>query len=153
MKTKHTEVFTQWLSSNSHPSVCTKEHWLVDQAYKRLQSTNITFLNPGLFAFVYFMVPEPMLQLGIMPDFGTNAPPSNEDIGLVAAHILKDPIRHADKTYRVTARKLLQPQEMADIASQVIGRKIVAPKLPERLMLKVFCSYGFPLLLPPSLFA
>lgn len=153
MKTKHTEVFTQWLSSNSHPSVYTKEHWLVDQAFKRLQGTNITFLNPGLFAFVYFMVPEPMLQLGIMPYFGTNAPPSIEDIGLVAAHILKDPSRHTDRTYRITARKLLQPQEMADIASQVIGRKIVAQKLPERLMLKIFRSYGFPLLLPPSLFA
>ncbi len=144
MKTKNIVVLTQWLSSNSHPSVYTKEHWLVDQTFKRLQNTNVTFLNPGLFAFVYFMMPEPMLQLGMMPDFGTNAPPSNEDIGLTAAHILKNPEPHTGNTYRVTSKKLLKPQEMADIVSKVVGRKIKANILPESLMLKMLRSYGFP---------
>lgn len=144
MKTKNIVVLTQWLSSNSHPSVYTKEHWLVDQTFKRLQNTNITFLNPGLFAFVYFMMPEPMLQFGMMPDFGTNAPPSNEDIGLTAAHILKNPEPHIGKTYRVTSRELLKPQEMADIVGKVVGRKIKADILPESMMLKMLRSYGFP---------
>ncbi len=58
MKTKNVVVLTQWLSSNSHPSIYTKEHWLVDQTFKRLQNANITFVNPGLFAFVYFMMPD-----------------------------------------------------------------------------------------------
>lgn len=144
MKTKNIVVLTQWLSSNSHPSVYTKEHWLVDQTFKRLQNTNITFLNPGLFAFVYFMMPEPMLQFGMMPDYGTNAPPSNEDIGLVAAHILKKPEAHIGKTYRVTSKQLLKPQEMADIVGKVVGRKIKAQILPESMMLKMLRSYGFP---------
>lgn len=144
MKTNNMVVLTQWLSSNSHPSVYTKEHWLVDQTFKRLQKTNITFLNPGLFAFVYFMIPEPMLQFGMMPDFGTNAPPSNEDIGLTAAHILKNPEPHIGKTYRVTGKELLKPQQMADIVGKVVGRKIKATILPESMMLKMFRSYGFP---------
>lgn len=144
MKTKNVVVLTQWLSSNSHPSVYTKEHWLVDQTFKRLQNTNITFLNPGLFAFVYFMMPEPMLQFGMMPDFGTNAPPSNEDIGLTAAHILKNPEPHIGKTYRVTSRELLKPQEMANIVGKVVGRKIKADILPESMLLKILRSYGFP---------
>ncbi len=144
MKTKNVVVLTQWLSSNSHPSVYTKEHWLVDQTFKRLQNTNITFVNPGLFAFVYFMMPEPMLQFGMMPDFGTNAPPSNEDIGLTVAHILKKPEPHIGKTYRITSRQLLKPQEMADIVGKVIGRKIKANVLPESMLLKMLRSYGFP---------
>lgn len=140
---KNVVVLTQWISSNRHPSVYTKEHWLVDQTFKRLKNTNITFLNPGLFAFVYFMMPEPMLQFGIMPDFGTNAPPSNEDIGLTAAHILKNQESHIGKTYRVTGKELLAPQEMANIVSKVINRKVKADKLPESMMLKMFRSYGF----------
>lgn len=144
MKTKNIVVLTQWLSSNTHPSIYTKEHWLVDQTFKRLQNTNITFLNPGLFSFVYFMMPEPMLQLGMMPDFGTNAPPSNEDIGLTAAHILKNPQPHIGKTYRVSSKELLKPQEMADIVGKVIGRKVKAQILPESMILKMLRSYGFP---------
>lgn len=144
METKHVVVLTQWLSSNSHPSVYTKEHWLVDQIFKNLQNTNITILNPGLFAFVYFIMPEPMLQFGMMPDFGTNAPPSNEDIGLVTAHILKKPEAHIGKSYRVTSKMLLKPQEMADIVGKVVGRKIKSQILPESMMLKMLRSYGFP---------
>lgn len=144
MNIKNVVVLTQWLSSNSHPSVYTKEHWLVDQAFKRLQHANITFLNPGLFAFVYFMMPEPMLQFGMMPDFGTNSPPSNEDIGLTAAHILKNPEPHIGKTYRVTSREMLSPKEMADIVGRVVGRKIKAQILPESMLLKMLRSYGFP---------
>ena len=142
--TKNVVVLTQWLSSNSHPSVYTKEHWLVDQTFKRLQNTNVTFVNPGLFAFVYFMMPEPMLQFGMMPDFGTNAPPSNEDIGLTVAHILKNPEPHNGKSYRVTSRELLTPQQMADIVGKVVGRNIKADILPESMMLKMLRSYGFP---------
>nr|WP_298998351.1 NmrA family NAD(P)-binding protein [uncultured Allomuricauda sp.] len=144
MNTKNVVVLTQWLSSNSHPSIYTKEHWLVDQIYKRLTNTNVIFLNPGLFAFVYFMMPEPMLQFGMMPDFGTNAPPSNEDIGLTAAHILKNPEPHSGKKYRVTSKELLKPEQMADIVGKVVGRKIKADVLPENMMLKMLRSYGFP---------
>ena len=144
LQLKNVVVLSQWLSSNTHPSVYTKEHWLVDESFKRLRNANITFLNPGLFAFVYFMMPEPILQMGIMPDFGTNAPPSSEDIGMVAAHVLHRPDDHIGRTYRVTGPSLLEAQEMADIVGDYIGRKVKAEKLSESMMLKMFRSYGFP---------
>ena len=142
--TPHVVLLTQWISSNTHYSRYTKEHWLVDGAFQRLQHTKLTVLNPGLFAFVYFMMPEPMLQFGIMPDFGTNAPPSNEDIGLVAAHVLHHPAPHAGQTYRITSRELLRPQEMAAVVGNVLGRKVAVQKLPESMMLKMFRAKGFP---------
>ena len=141
-KTKHVVVLSQWLSSNTHPSVYTREHWLVDKAFKRLTDVNVTFLNPGLFGFIYFMTPEPLTQFGMFPDFGSNAPPSNEDIGLVAAHILKAPESHVDKTYRITGREVLTPKQMASVIEKVIGRKVNAAKLSEKMISKVLKASG-----------
>ena len=141
---KHVVLMTQWLSSNTHPSVYTKEHWLVDDIFRRLHDTKLTILNPGLFGFTYFMTPQPLAQFGIFPDFGSNAPPSNEDIGLVAAHILKDPEKHAGETYRVTGRELLSPGQMANIIGSVLGRKVKVTELPEKMLLKVLTALGYP---------
>ena len=141
-RTEHVVLLTQWLSSNTHPSVYTREHWLVDQSFKRLTNTKITFLNPGLFAFIYFMTPEPMTQFGILPDFGSNAPPSNEDIGLVAAHILKAPEKHIGRTYRVTGPEILSPNQMASTISNVLGRKVKATVLSEKMISRVLKASG-----------
>ena len=141
-KIEHVVVLTQWLSSNTNPSIYTKEHWLVDQTFKRLTNTKVTFLNPGLFGFIYFMTPEPLTQFGMLPDFGENAPPSNEDIGLVAAHILKAPESHVDKTYRITGREVLTADQMASIIGKVIGRKVKATLLPEKMISKVLKASG-----------
>ena len=142
-KTEHVVSLTQWLSSNTNPSIYTKEHWLVDQSFKRLTNTKVTFLNPGLFGFIYFMTPEPLTQFGMFPDFGDNAPPSNEDIGLVAAHILKAPELHADKTYRITGREVLTADQMASVIGKVIDRKVKATVLPEKMISKVLKASGF----------
>lgn len=141
-KTEHVVIVTQWLSSNTNPSIYTKEHWLVDQSFKRLTNTKITFLNPGLFGFIYFMTLEPLTQFGMLPDFGDNAPPSNEDIGLVAAHILKAPESHIDKTYRITGREVLSADQMASVIGKVIGRKVKATALPEKMISKVLKASG-----------
>jgi len=141
-KIEHVVLLTQWLSSNTNPSIYTKEHWLVDQSFKRLTNTKVTFLNPGLFGFIYFMTPEPLTQLGMFPDFGDNAPPSSEDIGLVAAHILKAPESHVDKTYRITGSEILSADQMASIIGKVIGRKVKATVLPEKMILKVLKASG-----------
>jgi len=142
-KIEHVVVVTQWLSSNTHPSIYTKEHWLVDQTFKKLANTKVTFLNPGLFGFIYFMTPEPLAQFGMLPDFGDNAPPSNEDIGLVAAHILKAPESHVDKTYRITGREVLSADQMASVIGKVIGRKVKATMLPEKMISKVLKASGY----------
>jgi len=141
-KTEHVVIVTQWLSSNTHPSIYTKEHWLVDQTFKKLKSTKVTFLNPGLFGFVYFMTPKPLTQFGMFPDFGDNAPPSSEDIGLVAAHILKAPESHVDKTYRITGPEVLNPDQMASVIEKVIGRKVNATILPVKMISRVLKASG-----------
>ncbi len=141
-KTEHVVLLTQWLSSNTNPSIYTKEHWLVDQSFKRLTNTKVTFLNPGLFGFIYFMTPEPLTQFGMLPDFGSNAPPSSEDIGLVAAHILKAPESHVDKTYRITGRELLTADQMASVIAKVIGRKVKSTTLSEKMISRVLRASG-----------
>jgi NAD(P)H dehydrogenase (quinone) len=141
-KIEHVVVVTQWLSSNTHPSIYTKAHWLVDQTFKKLTNTKVTYLNPGLFGFIYFMTPEPLTQFGMLPDFGDNAPPSNEDIGLVAAHILKAPEAHVDKTYRISGREVLSADQMASVIGKVIGRKVKASMLPEKMISKVLKASG-----------
>ncbi|MFV1975595.1 MAG: NmrA family NAD(P)-binding protein [Candidatus Scalindua sp.] len=141
-KTEHVVVMTQWLSSNTHPSIYTKEHWLVDQTFKRITTTKVTFINPGLFGFIYFMTPEPLVQFGMLPNFGDNAPPSNEDIGLVAAHILKAPEAHVDKAYRISGREVLSSDQMASVIEKVIGRKVKATMLPEKMISKVLKASG-----------
>ncbi len=140
---EHVVLLTQWLSSNTHYSVYTKEHWLVDDMFKR-SALNLTILNPGLFGFVYFLTPEPLAQFGMLPDFGENAPPSNEDIGQVAAHILNDPAAHRDKTYRVTGKEVLSAQQMAQIISNVLKRKVKVAQLSEKMILKVMKASGLP---------
>ena len=88
------------------------------------------------------MTPEPLTQFGMFPDFGDNAPPSNEDIGLVAAHILKAPETHIDKTYRITGREILSANQMASVIGKVIGRKVKATKLSEKMISKVLKASG-----------
>lgn len=141
---EHIVLLTQWISSNTHPSSYTKEHWLVDQTFKRLPTVQVTLLNPGLFAFPYFLALQIMAQFGIMPEFGSNAPPSNEDIGAVAAHILKSPEKHTGKIYRVTGREMLTTQQKANIIGKVLGRNVRVEALPIKMMLKVFKADGFP---------
>ena len=145
MGLEHVVAITQWLSSNTHPSIWTKEQWLVDQIFKKLPSVNVTFINPGMFAFAYFLNLESVAQFGMLPEFGTNAPPSNEDMGAVVAHILKDPAKHKDQTYRVTGRELLTSQEMADIIGEILGRKVKVQNMPEKMMFKAFRATGFPI--------
>lgn len=139
---EHVVLVTQWLSSNSNPSIYTRELWLVESMFKQLD-LDLTVLNPGFFGNNYFLAPESFAQLGMFPDFGKNAPPSNEDIGLVGAHILKYPKSHIGNTYRITGKEVLSSQQMANIIGKLLGVKIKATKLPEKLLLKVLKAKGY----------
>ena len=103
-------------------------------------------INPSwAFPFVYFLSLELIAQMGIMPDMGKNALPSDEDMGAVAAHILKDPAKHAGKTYRPTGPKILSTQEMADIIGKILGRKVVAQKMSKQMFRKAVKAAGLPI--------
>ncbi len=146
MALEHVVSITQWFASNAHASLTTKEHWLNDQVGKMLPNVKYIFINPSYaFPFIYFESLELIAQFGIMPDMGTNAPVSNEDMGAVAAHILKDPKKHEGRSYRPTGPTMLSAQEMADIVGNVLDRKVKAQKMSKKMFLKALKSSGFPI--------
>ena len=64
-----------------------REHWMSNNLYRR-QSFDVIHINPGMFAFPYLLGLPAVVHFGqLMLPFGDglNAPPSNEDIGAVAA--------------------------------------------------------------------
>ena len=102
---EHIVGMTQWLASPSHPSLMTRQHWLVDRLFSAIPGVAHTIIKPGFFADDYLVTIGASTQLGIFPwMFGNSrkAPPSNEDIARVAVAALMDPARHAGKSYRPT---------------------------------------------------
>src|SRR6185437_15052194 len=91
---EHIVGMTQWLASPSHPSLMTRQHWLVDRLFSTIPGVAHTIVRPGFFADDYLVTIGASTQLGIFPwIFGNsrNAPPSNEDIARVAVAALMDP--------------------------------------------------------------
>jgi uncharacterized protein YbjT (DUF2867 family) len=118
---EHIVGLTQWLASPSHPSLMTRQHWLVDRLFSMMPGVAHTVVNPGFFADDYLATLGSAVHLGIFPwIFGDsrNAPPSNEDIARVAAAALMDPARHAGKSYRPTGPELLGAEDMAKAIGQ-----------------------------------
>jgi NAD(P)H dehydrogenase (quinone) len=124
---------SQWLSSPSHPSLLTRQTWLVDQLFSTLPGIAHTIINPGFFADNYLRVIGFAAHLGLFPALtgdSKNAPPSNEDMARVAVAALLNPKKHAGKSYRPTGPELLSANDMVDILSKVLGRKVRRFDLP-----------------------
>ena len=66
-------------------------------------------------------------------------------MGVVAAHILKDPVKHEGRTYRPTGPEMLTAQEMANIIGSILGRKVTAKKMSEKMFLKSLKALGLPI--------
>ena len=73
---------------------------------------------------------------------GLNAPPSGEDIGSVAAGVLAEPAPHIGKCYRPTGPKLISPHDMADILTDVVGRKVKYQDVSLKMFLKAAKAQG-----------
>ncbi len=145
---EHIVVLSQWLSSPSHPSLMTRQHWLADQLFVMTPGVGHTILDPGFFADAYLAPIGLAAHLGIFPWlFGDsrNAPPSNEDIGRVAAAVLSDPARHAGKRYRPTGPELLGAREMANAVGRAVGRSLRVVPTPVWLFLKTARMGGLPI--------
>jgi NAD(P)H dehydrogenase (quinone) len=117
------------------------------------QKVNYTIVNPGLFAFFYFMTKEVVAHFGIFPTpiknatqgkVGLNAPPSEEDQGRVIAHILKNPAPHAGKTYRPTGPKLISFVDVANTFSKILGKDIQVREVSRVRFLKSLNSLSEP---------
>src|SRR6516162_5410982 len=144
---EHIVGMTQWLASPSHPSLMTRQHWLVDRLLSMTPGITHTIVRPGFFADAYLALTGPAAHLGLFPwPYGDsrNAPPSNEDIARVAVSALINPSRHAGKTYRPTGPALLGAQEMAHAIGRAVGRSVRVVPTPTWMFLKGMRMDGFP---------
>jgi uncharacterized protein YbjT (DUF2867 family) len=145
---EHIVGMTQWLASLSHPSLMTRQHWLVDRLLSMTPGVAHTIVRPGFFADAYMVTMGLSAHIGILPWFlgkSRNAPPSNEDIARVAVAALMDPGRHAGKSYRPTGPELLGAEDMAKAIGRAVGRSVKVLPTPTWLFMKAVRMSGFPI--------
>ena len=120
-------LMSGWNPHPAHPTIQTREHWIANNIYRWMPTVDVIYINPGVFAFMYLFGLPAIVHFGMLVGpwgDGLNAPPSSEDIGSVAAGVLADPSPHIGKRYRPTGPKLISPHDMADILTDVVGRKV-----------------------------
>ena len=145
---EHIVGLTQWLASPSHPSLMTRQLWLVDRLFSMTPGVTHTIIRPGIFADAYLATIGSAVHLGIFPWMSgksRNAPPSNEDIARVAVAALMDPAGHAGKSYRPTGPELLGPEDMAKAIGRAVGRSVRFVPTPTWLFMKGARMAGFPI--------
>ena len=145
---EHIVGLTQWLASPSHPSLMTRQHWLVDRLFSMTPGVSHTIVRPGFFADVYLATLSLAIHLGVFPwIFGNsrNAPPSNEDIARVSVAALMDPMRHAGKQYRPTGPELLGAEDMARAIGRAVERSVKVVPTPVWLFMKGARMEGYPI--------
>ena len=136
---------SQWLANPAHPSLLTRQHWLVDRMFESLPGIAYTAVRPGFFADNYLRLMPYAAHLGVYPSFyggGLDAPPSTEDIARVATEALMDPVRHGGRSYRPTGPTLLGEADMVAILRQVLARRVVRVPLPKWLVARGFLGDG-----------
>ncbi len=136
---EHIVGLSQWLASPSHPSLSTRQNWLVDRLFSTTPGVGHTVINPGFFADTYLVTIGLAAHFGVFPWMygeSRNAPPSNEDIARVAAAVLMDPARHAGKSYRPTGLELLGAEDMAKAIGRAVGRSVRVVPTPIWLFMK-----------------
>ena len=77
---EHIVGLSQWLASPSHPSLMTRQSWLVDRLFSMTPGVAHGIVNPGFFADAYLTTIGLASRLGIFPwmySNSRNAPPSN----------------------------------------------------------------------------
>ncbi len=109
--------------SRSHAA---RNHWIAERLLDR-SGIPVTHLRPTFFAewLIYFA--ETIRQDSVLPlPFGDAryAPIAAEDQGRVIAAILNDPAKHAGQIYPLYGPVELSEYEVAEILTDVLGRKI-----------------------------
>ena len=131
---------SQWLSQPAHPSILTRETWLIDRMFARLPGVAHVILNPGMFADNFLRTIDMATTLGLYPVLtgdSRSAPVSTEDIAACAVALLRDPEPHAGRSYRPTGPQLMSGRDMAAAVGRAIGRPVRAVNLPFWMFLKV----------------
>lgn len=103
-----------------------QNHWIAERLLDR-SGIPVTHLRPTFFAEWLMYVSESIREKNMFPlPFGDAryAPIAAEDQGRVIAAILNDSAEHAGKIYPLYGPKELTQYEVADLLTQVLGRKI-----------------------------
>ena len=129
---------SQWLANPLHPSLATKQNWLVDRVFAMIPGIRHVRVEPGFFADNYlgYGLIGIAAQLGVYPTptlDGRNAPPSTEDIARIAVAALLDPDRHAGKSYRPTGPRLLTVPELTGLIADALGRRVRPVRMSPRM--------------------
>ena len=130
---------SQWLSSPTHPSLATRQTWLVDNVFAMIPGVAHTIVNPGWFADNYLRLIDFAALLGVFPILtgeSMSAPVSNEDIARVVAAVLMNPAGHEGKRYRPTGPRLLSGREIAGILERVLGNRVIPIDMPLWMLYK-----------------
>src|SRR6478609_3160632 len=64
---EHIVSLTQWLASPSHPSLMSRQLWLVDRLFSMTPGVAHTIVRPGIFADAYLATIGLAVHLGIFP--------------------------------------------------------------------------------------
>jgi NAD(P)H dehydrogenase (quinone) len=136
---------SQWLSSPSHPSLLTRQLWLVDRLFADIPGVAHTILNPGMFADNFLRVIDFATLLRVYPHLtkdSRSAPVSDEDIARVAVAVLADPVRHAGRSYRPTGPALLSGDDMGEAIGRAIGKRVMPVGIPLWMFFKTARMQG-----------
>ncbi len=140
-------LMSGWNIHPTHPSLVSREHWIANNLYRWMPSVDVIHVNPGIFAFVYLLGLPAIVNFGIlMTPFGEglNAPPSNEDIGRVAAGVLANPETRIGKSYRPTGPKIISTDDMAATLTKILGRPVKHQDSTLNMFAKAGLALGFP---------
>jgi NAD(P)H dehydrogenase (quinone) len=122
-----------------------QSHWIAERLFDR-SGIPVTHLRPTFFAEWLMYMSESIREKNILPlPFGDAryAPIAAEDQGRVIAAILNDPAEHAGKIYPLYGPKELTQYEVADILTQVLGRKITYVALEIPAFMEIWKEMGF----------
>jgi NAD(P)H dehydrogenase (quinone) len=131
---------SQWLSHHSHPSILTRQIWLMDRMFAMIPGIAHTIINPGFFADNFLRTIDFAALLGFYPILtgrGKAAPVSNEDLAQTIVAVLLNPDRHAGMSYRPTGPEPLSGKEMSQIVAKAVGHRIIPINLPFWMFCKV----------------
>ncbi len=138
-------LMSGWNPHPAHPTIHSREHWIANNIYQWMPSVDVIYVNPGIFAFMYLFGLPAIVHFGMLVGpwgDGLNAPPSSEDIGSLAAGVLADPSPHIGKRYRPTGPKLRAPHDVADVLTDVVGRKVKYQDVSTKMFLKAAKAQG-----------
>ena len=128
--------------AKSHAS---RAHWIAERLLDR-SGIAVTHLRPTLFAEWLMYFRQPIRENNMFPlPFGDAryAPIAAEDQGRVIAEILDAPAEHAGKTYPLFGPKELSQYDIADLLTQVLGRKITYAAMEIEPFKQVLKDRGF----------